>query len=253
MPILYGKEKTEEEVKEFVHEHYEEVLTNKAGRYHYNLDLIEGENLNILDFGCGWGFYAIELSAKGHKVTGIDFPNEIEIAKIAWGELENVIFSTQKINELPENYFDIVISSQVIEHTHNPGNYLHQINRVLKPSGRLVVSVPNTINPRFILPMFSPRIMKNIMEKNHKTLNDYQKAVDHIQAWDPLHFAKLLGSCGFEIEKYVPSGGIPFPMRKPFPHYLRNFISRMAIFRSFSYIMHFRCTKAKYVRIENED
>lgn len=253
MPILYGKEKTEEEVKQFVHEHYQEVLDNKAGRYYYNLSLIEGENLHILDYGCGWGFYAIELSEKGHRVTGIDFQNEIDIAKIAWGDLKNVEFTAQKISELPENHFDVVISSQVIEHTHNPGNYLHQINRVLKPNGKLVVSVPNLINPRFILPLFSPNFFNNIKEKNRKTLNNYQKPVDHIQAWDPTHFALLLGACGFEVEKYIPSGGIPLPMRGPFPNYIRNFISRMAIFKSFSYTMHFRCNKAKYVKIENED
>jgi len=253
MPSIYNQERTAEEAKKFVHEHYQKVLANKKGRYYYNLDLIEGESLKILDYGCGWGFYSIELSSKGHQVTAIDFPNEIEICNIAWDEMKNVTFSTQKIKELPNDYFDVVLSSQVIEHVHNPGNYLHQINRVLKNDGKLIISTPNTINPRFILPMFSPNFLSNIMQKNNKTLSSYEKSQDHIQAWDPMHFAKLLGSCGFQVEKYVPGGGIAFPMKKPFPFYIRNWISRMAIFKSFSYTMHFRCTKAKYVKIDNED
>lgn len=250
---IYSQNHTEEEAKVFVKKHYENVLNDKQGRYYDNLALIQGKKLNILDFGCGWGFYSIELSKKGHSIKAIDYPNEIAICKVAWGEINNVQFSTQKINELPENYFDYVLSSQVIEHVHNPGTYLHEINRVLKPNGRLVISTPNTINPRFIIPMFSPNFFKNIMEKNHKTLYNYEKSQDHIQAWDPLHFAKLLGSCGFEIEKYIAGEGIPFPMRKPFPSYIRNWISRISIFRSFSYTMNFRCKKIKYIKIDKND
>jgi len=46
----------------------------------------------------------------------------------------------------PDNQFDIIIFTEVIEHIYNPGFVLKEINRILKPKGKLYLSTPNLIN-----------------------------------------------------------------------------------------------------------
>jgi ubiquinone/menaquinone biosynthesis C-methylase UbiE len=43
----------------------------------------------------------------------------------------------------PDAHFDIVVSSEVIEHTPNPEQAIKEIYRVLKPGGVMVLSTPN--------------------------------------------------------------------------------------------------------------
>ena len=42
----------------------------------------------------------------------------------------------------PDNHYDAIILTQVLEHTPNPLKVLTEINRTLKPNGKLVLSVP---------------------------------------------------------------------------------------------------------------
>ena len=51
------------------------------------------------------------------------------------GTLEGVRF--------PSSYFDVVTMYQVLEHIANPRAVLKECHRILKPGGRLLVSVPN--------------------------------------------------------------------------------------------------------------
>ncbi len=44
---------------------------------------------------------------------------------------------------VPNNYFDFVISFQVIEHIKNDQEFVNEIHRVLKPNGKLIVTTPN--------------------------------------------------------------------------------------------------------------
>ncbi len=130
---LYGKEKSENDIKNFVLNYVTGVKNSENDRYHKILSFIPDGNGVILDYGCGWGHYAVALSKKGYFVHATDISiNEIDICKLVWGELPNVLFENKEIAEYEDYKFDYVISSQVIEHVHNPGNYLSNINRVLK-------------------------------------------------------------------------------------------------------------------------
>lgn len=43
----------------------------------------------------------------------------------------------------PDNHFDLVFTKSVIEHIHKPFHYLKEMQRVLKPGGRIIVMVPD--------------------------------------------------------------------------------------------------------------
>jgi len=109
-------------------------------------ELKEGEML--LDLGCGAGmdlFLAgFKLGEKG-KAVGVDFSEEMikrgnDIAKKY--NRDNVEFVLSPIEKMPfaDNTFDVVISNCVLNLVPNKLDAFKEIFRVLKPSGRFVVS-----------------------------------------------------------------------------------------------------------------
>jgi 2-polyprenyl-3-methyl-5-hydroxy-6-metoxy-1,4-benzoquinol methylase len=218
---LYGKDKTDQEVKQFISNYVEGIKKDKHGRYNDILKLIGSGNGKFLDYGCGWGHYSYTASERGYDVTGIDYAeNEINICKLVYSENERLHFEKKSITDIDSNAYDIVLSSQVIEHVHNCGTYLNEINRVLKPGGRLIISTPNIVAPRFIFSLLSPKLEKNLIETSKRINNEYDKTHNHINGWDPVHFTQLVSTVGFTLVKFMPSEGVPFPMRRPFKPYM---------------------------------
>jgi ubiquinone/menaquinone biosynthesis C-methylase UbiE len=98
--------------------------------------------LTLLDAGCGTGWFSAAAANRGAVVTSMDLgPNLLsEVAKKC--ESERVIGS---ILEMPfeDGSFDVVVSSEVIEHVPHPFDAIAELVRVLKPGGILVVTTPN--------------------------------------------------------------------------------------------------------------
>jgi len=109
-------------------------------------ELKEGEML--LDLGCGAGmdlFLAGFKLGENGKAVGVDFSEEMikrgnEIAQKY--NRSNVEFVLSSIEKMPfaENTFDVVISNCVLNLVPNKLDAFKEIFRVLKPSGRFVVS-----------------------------------------------------------------------------------------------------------------
>jgi len=55
---------------------------------------------------------------------------------------ENFILTDLKILNFPDNFFDAILLLETLEHTPEPLSLLKELKRVLKPSGRLVMSLP---------------------------------------------------------------------------------------------------------------
>jgi len=105
-----------------------------------------GRLLKILDAGCGTGNYAIELSRRGHLITGID-ASPIMIAKSkdknrCLPEEYQVELLEHDLNEhLPfENEsFDVIISIHVLYTLSNLKGFLSEIHRVAKRNSLIVI------------------------------------------------------------------------------------------------------------------
>jgi 2-polyprenyl-3-methyl-5-hydroxy-6-metoxy-1,4-benzoquinol methylase len=100
------------------------------------------ERPTILDMGCGMGWFADKLSQFG-PTRGIDLSDEaITLAK---SKFPQVTFQAGSVFEmaLPERYFDVVVSQEVIAHVPDQSAYLKRAVQVLKPGGYLIVTTPN--------------------------------------------------------------------------------------------------------------
>lgn len=133
----------------------------KAGQSLRHMDVIiktveytVGEK--ILDVGIAYGFYDVVLKRQfGFNVSGIDHPDNIETYcryPIHQGipvlpcdlHFENIPF--------PDDEFDTIIASEIIEHLLCPPKVLFtKIFKVLRRGGRLIVTTPNFASLRNIL------------------------------------------------------------------------------------------------------
>lgn len=102
----------------------------------------KSSDLDICDLGCGRGWLSHELSKFG-TVTGVDLSEKgIELAQKKWRDVSN--FEVHDIlNWRPNNKYDIVISSEVIEHIQQKEMYVETIRNILKPNGILILTTPN--------------------------------------------------------------------------------------------------------------
>ncbi|HET7567845.1 MAG TPA: methyltransferase domain-containing protein [Gaiellaceae bacterium] len=103
---------------------------------------------SFLDAGCGDGRYFAALAGElPERVAGVDISERIlETARLqapAGAELRQANLESLPF---PDSAFDLVLSTQVIEHVLDPPRAAAELARVLRPGGRLVISTDNERN-----------------------------------------------------------------------------------------------------------
>lgn len=155
----------------------------------------------ILDIGCGAGTIALYFANKRHSVLGIDISDKAikaatESAKII--KLKNISFEVHNFpDETPIGKFDFIIFSEVIEHLRDDELAIHEINRLLTPKGRVLISTPSVNAP---------------LHKLGYT-KEFDKRVGHLRRYTEKQLIEMLVKNDFKIIKTKKIEGI-----------LRNFI-----------------------------
>lgn len=113
----------------------------------------EIEGRRVLDIGCGLGGKTVAMANSGAaEVVGIDTDPE----KIHWGRilaaregLDNAFFTVQSASCLafPDQRFDLVLLTDVVEHLSDPAKALLECARMLKPGGIALVAFPPYLSP----------------------------------------------------------------------------------------------------------
>lgn len=100
------------------------------------------KDAKIVDIGCSGGPLLLDLQKKGYTdVHGVDFsPEAIELCK------ERGIVNAHEMDgaatTFPDNTFDVVVSSDSLEHIEAEEKALKEWLRILKPGGKLYLFVP---------------------------------------------------------------------------------------------------------------
>ncbi|OGR44981.1 MAG: hypothetical protein A2X35_06185 [Elusimicrobia bacterium GWA2_61_42] len=99
----------------------------------------------VLDVGCGYG-ELLGAAAKvfpGAEFYGVDFsPDRVIAASLSNVKTLKVDIEAERL-PFPDNFFDAVFCTEVLEHLRAPAGCLGEIRRVVKKSGKVVFSVPN--------------------------------------------------------------------------------------------------------------
>jgi SAM-dependent methyltransferase len=97
----------------------------------------------LLDVGCADGAFLFGyLDYKPEKFCGIEASPALRAQAEARG-IETAAVDLNGVWPYPDNFFDVVHCSQVIEHLHNTRLFAQEILRVLKPGGAALVTSEN--------------------------------------------------------------------------------------------------------------
>lgn len=107
----------------------------RKGLYKEIVCLIKQLNGKVLDIGCGQKPYESLCNVTEYIGLEVDTP-ENRINKKA------DFYYDGKVMPFENDFFDSIISNQVFEHVFNPDDFLQEINRVIKPQGKLLLTVP---------------------------------------------------------------------------------------------------------------
>lgn len=119
---------------------------------------------NLLDFGCGTKPYK-SLFNHVNSYTGIDFENP---GHSHANEQIDAFYDGKKI-PFQDNHFDSILSSEVFEHIFNLEEVIHELHRVLKPGGKMLITCPFVWNEHEVphdYARYTQFALKSLLEKN---------------------------------------------------------------------------------------
>lgn len=92
----------------------------------------------ILDIGAGTGDFLVVAKNDGWQITGIE-PS----AKAKGIAINKGVTFAESLSALESNSFDIITMWHVLEHVPNLDEYITELKRLIKPTGTIVIAVPN--------------------------------------------------------------------------------------------------------------
>lgn len=148
--------------------------------------------LSALDAGCRRGSQTKILKEKGYKVTSIDIVKLFHEAQVV---------DLNKPLPFPDNSFDLIYCSEVLEHLADPFFTVKEFNRVLKPSGNMVITTPNSYCLIFKLLSYLGFPPNKIQKKDHIQFFSVEDILRLFPSSKIYGFFPLF--IKFEISKYV--------------------------------------------------
>lgn len=158
----------------------------------------------VLDVGCGNGFTAGQFLARGCRVVGIDLSQQgIDLARKTYpqGRFELLPADTKVLENLGEAPFDLVISTEVIEHLYAPRAFAYGCFQALRPGGRFICTTPYH--------GYLKNLLLAVCGKWDAHANPLWDG-GHIKLWSRRTLSVLLAETGFQNMQFRGAGRLPF-------------------------------------------
>lgn len=158
----------------------------------------------VCDLGCGNGFMAARLAELGHDVVGVDASESgIAIARANFPQpafVQAVIDSALR-ERAGLGEFDLVVSSDVIEHLYRPADLIEAADALLGPNGQLLIGTPYHGYLKNVVLSVSGK-----MDTHFEVLHDG----GHIKFFSKETLSRLLKSYGFTRLDFSYYGRAPW-------------------------------------------
>ncbi len=156
--------------------------------------------IDVLDFGMGWGHWCLMAKAFGCNARGFEISGErVQFAR------KNGIEVIDNFAGVASYKFDFINAEQVFEHINNPLQTLKFLARSLKNGGLIHISVPNGNNIERELATPGWKITKNPIHPlehincfTHRTLVKLGESA----GLEPVR-QLFLASCGYGLKSYI--------------------------------------------------
>jgi 2-polyprenyl-6-hydroxyphenyl methylase/3-demethylubiquinone-9 3-methyltransferase len=158
----------------------------------------------VLDVGCGNGFNAAQFIEQGCQVVGIDLSEEgIALARRAYphGRFEALPADDKLLANLNEPPFDLIVSTEVVEHLYDPRSYTKGCFAALRPGGRFILSTPYH------------GYLKNLVLAVLGKWDAHASPLwdgGHIKLWSRRTLGALLKETGFVNPQFRGAGRMPY-------------------------------------------
>ena len=152
----------------------------------------------MLDLGCAGGDLSARLRAQGHHVTAVDIaihPGvKAKVDRFVEGDLD------EGIPETVGGHYDLILAADVLEHVRQPEQVLADARALLRPGGRVMVSIPNFGHwyPR-------SRVAMGIFDYDRRGILD----ATHVRFFTRRSFLHVAKQAGFEVAR---SGTTALPL-----------------------------------------
>ncbi|MFM7466155.1 MAG: class I SAM-dependent methyltransferase [Cyanobium sp.] len=163
-------------------------------------ELVPQAQARILDLGCGSGALLERLEVMGYRdLTGVDIrpPATTEAIRYVQADLDQFRL------DAADGSFDLALAVEVIEHIENPGLFLAELARLLKPGGLALFTTPNLHSPQAKLLFALRDRLKQFDAKGDPT---------HITPIVLFPFTRLLNRYGLDVQE---SWGFPLDGSSP--------------------------------------
>lgn len=148
------------------------------------------ETRSLLEVGAGFGTFCTEVKSRGAFARVVAVEPTPNLAETCRGRgLEVIEKPVEQIEFSADDLFDVVANFEVIEHLFDPGAFVADMARLLRPGGLLVLTCPN--GKGFDI----------------ETLGPLSGTVDHehLNYFNPASLGRLLASRGLSVlESFTP-------------------------------------------------
>lgn len=173
-------------------------------------------NGRLIDVGCGSGGWLLLSARIGWRIEGVDFDQES--VNFARQQGLSVQLGSLEEQHYPNESFDAVTLSHVIEHVPDPVRTLKECARILKPGGQLVIYTPNSSS------------------LGHRILRKYWRGLEpprHLHLFGPNSLSAIVGEAGLRHDGIRARNGLDI-WKQTFDLWARDSDSRSWFARTLS-------------------
>jgi ubiquinone/menaquinone biosynthesis C-methylase UbiE len=183
------------------------------------LDVLGAGTGEVLDAGMGPGRLCAALASRGFRVTGVDASAKmVELARERMPDSADRLLEAEiEALPFPDHSFDVAVATGVVEYVDYRESALHELARVVKPGGLVLVSIANGWSPYAIWRghVYYPlvRVAKRFVRTGTAPPLARPKAPSRPA------FSRSLASCGLSLESvvYLDHYLLPAPLDELFP------------------------------------
>jgi SAM-dependent methyltransferase len=200
IPELLAADDLAEPIVQAYRDHYEQIAANDLASAIQDEEHMEIEadrllqavgdvrGLEVCDVGVGKGMLLDRLlRAQPRSVIGVDLARPYLDRLAGRAGVQLVLANAERLPFRVE--FDVVVSSDVLEHVLNVGDFLVSVRQALRPGGRFVVRVP-----------YRDRLT------SYATQTGYRYRFVHLRSFDGRSLRRLLDEAGFDVQRVLYSG-----------------------------------------------
>lgn len=162
----------------------------------------------VLDIGCAYGSFGIEMSHSGAHVTGIEVSEKwLGLAALnAKGEADVRFIrcdasSRSTLHELKGEQFDLIVINDVLEHAYDTAGLLHNCRELLSDGGLIYFKVPNGLATQSVISEGHKKVFGiSLLPPDYWHL--FVKAPFKIYYRRLEYFQALFAQFGFQLKKW---------------------------------------------------